>query len=54
MALGITQVVVGQINEAYAVLAVHLLFLAVLAVRPGGLFAGHQVAAEVRGAGGLG
>lgn len=38
IALGVTQVVVGNINEAYAVLAVHLLFLAVLAVRPGGLF----------------
>jgi branched-chain amino acid transport system permease protein len=40
MALGITQVVVGEINQAYAVLAVHLLFLAVLAVRPAGLFSG--------------
>jgi branched-chain amino acid transport system permease protein len=39
VALGVTQVVVGEINEAYAVLAVHLLFLAVLAVRPAGLFA---------------
>ena len=39
MALGVTQVVVGQVNQAYAVLAVHLLFLAVLAVRPSGLFA---------------
>lgn len=38
MALGVTQVVVGEINQAYAVLAVHLLFLAVLAVRPAGLF----------------
>lgn len=38
IALGVTQVVVGNLNEAYAVLAVHLLFLAVLAVRPGGLF----------------
>jgi branched-chain amino acid transport system permease protein len=42
MALGVTQVVVGQVNEAYAVLAAHLLFLAVLAVRPGGLFAGQH------------
>jgi branched-chain amino acid transport system permease protein len=42
MALGVTQVVVGQVNQAYAVLAVHLLFLAVLAVRPAGLFTGHQ------------
>jgi branched-chain amino acid transport system permease protein len=39
VALGVTQVVVGEVNEAYAVLAVHLLFLAVLAVRPAGLFA---------------
>jgi hypothetical protein len=31
------------------VLAVHLLFLAVLTVRPGGLFASHQAAAEARG-----
>jgi len=38
IALGVTQVVVGEINEAYAVLAVHLLFLLVLAVRPAGLF----------------
>jgi branched-chain amino acid transport system permease protein len=46
MALGVTQVVVGQVNQAYAVLAVHLLFLAVLAVRPSGLFAAHQAARE--------
>ena len=46
MALGVTQVVVGQVNQAYAVLAVHLLFLAVLAVRPNGLFASHQAARE--------
>jgi branched-chain amino acid transport system permease protein len=38
IALGVTQVVVGTINEAYAILAVHLLFLLVLAVRPRGLF----------------
>jgi branched-chain amino acid transport system permease protein len=38
IALGVTQVVVGEINQAYAVLAVHLLFLLVLAVRPAGLF----------------
>ena len=38
MALGVTQVVVGQVNQAYAVLAVHLLFLGFLAVRPTGLF----------------
>jgi branched-chain amino acid transport system permease protein len=54
MALGVTQVVVGQVNQAYAVLAVHLLFLAVLAVRPGGLFTGHQVARQARGFGALG
>jgi branched-chain amino acid transport system permease protein len=54
VALGITQVVVGEINQSYAVLAVHLLFLAVLTVRPGGLFAGHQEGREVRGAGVLG
>jgi branched-chain amino acid transport system permease protein len=49
MALGVTQVVVGQVNEAYAVLAAHLLFLAVLAVRPGGLFAGQHAVREARG-----
>ena len=38
VALGVTQVVVGQVNQAYAVLAVHLLFLGFLAVRPTGLF----------------
>jgi len=54
MALGITQVVVGVVNQSYAVLAVHLLFLAVLAVRPGGLFTSHQVASEVAGQGALG
>ena len=42
MALGVTQVVVGELNQAYAVLAVHLLFLLVLAVRPAGLFARGQ------------
>lgn len=46
MALGVTQSVVGQVNQAYAVLAVHLLFLAVLAVRPAGLFTSHQAARE--------
>jgi branched-chain amino acid transport system permease protein len=46
MALCVTQVVVGQVNQAYAVLAVHLLFLAVLAVRPSGLFAGHRATRE--------
>jgi len=38
VALGVTQVVVGQVNQAYAVLAVHLLFLGFLAIRPTGLF----------------
>jgi branched-chain amino acid transport system permease protein len=38
VALGLTQVVVGVDYQAYATLAVYLLFLAVLAVRPGGLF----------------
>jgi len=51
MALGVTQVVVGEINEAYAVLAVHLLFLAVLTVRPGGLFTRGQALREIRGQG---
>jgi len=42
MALGVTQLVVGEIDQAYAMLAVHLFFLLVLAVRPAGLFApGH-------------
>jgi branched-chain amino acid transport system permease protein len=50
IALGVTQVVVGNINQAYAVLAVHLLFLLVLAVRPGGLFrAGQAQTAQVLG-----
>jgi branched-chain amino acid transport system permease protein len=44
IALGVTQVVVGEINQAYAVLAVHLLFLLVLAVRPAGLFPAGQPA----------
>ncbi|HXW43899.1 MAG TPA: branched-chain amino acid ABC transporter permease [Streptosporangiaceae bacterium] len=54
VALGVTQVVVGEINEAYAVLAVHLLFLAVLTVRPGGLFTRGQTLREIRGQGALG
>jgi hypothetical protein len=47
----VTQVVVGAVNQAYAVLSVHLLFLLVLAVRPAGLFPGGQQArvAEVLG-----
>ena len=49
--LGVTQVVVGEVNQAYAVLAVNLLFLAVLTVRPGGLFTSHQAAREIQGAG---
>ena len=44
IALGVTQVVVGEINQAYAVLAVHLLFLLVLAIRPAGLFPSGQQA----------
>ena len=39
VALGLTQQLVGQWNSQYAVLAVHLLFLLVLAVRPQGLLA---------------
>ena len=35
---------VGELNQAYAVLAVHLLFLLVLAVRPAGLFPSGQQA----------
>jgi branched-chain amino acid transport system permease protein len=46
IALGVTQQVVGQWNVQYAVLAVHLLFFLVLAVRPRGFFA----AAEPSGA----
>ena len=42
IALGVTQVVVGTVNEAYAVLAAHLLFLLVLAIRPRGLFPAAQ------------
>jgi len=49
--LGITQGLVGQANESYAVLAVYLLCLAVLAVRPGGLFTSRQAAREVPAAG---
>jgi branched-chain amino acid transport system permease protein len=44
--LGIVQVVVGQLNQQYAVLAVHLLFLLVLAVRPSGLFRSGQPSAD--------
>jgi branched-chain amino acid transport system permease protein len=51
VALGVTQVVVGEINEAYAVLAVHLLFLAVLTIRPGGLFTTSQAVREIRAQG---
>ncbi len=51
VALGVTQVVVGEINQAYAVLAVNLLFLAVLTVRPGGLFTSHQAVRELQGIG---
>ncbi|MFF5292144.1 hypothetical protein [Paractinoplanes globisporus] len=38
IALGLTQQLVGEWNSHYAVLAVHLLFLLVLAVRPQGIF----------------
>jgi len=38
IALGLTQQLVGEWNSQYAVLAVHLLFLLVLAVRPQGIF----------------
>ena len=43
--LGVAQVVVGQVNQQYAVLAVHLLFLLVLAIRPSGLFRSGQPSA---------
>jgi len=39
VALGLTQQLIGQWNSQYAVLAVHVLFLVVLAVRPQGMFA---------------
>jgi branched-chain amino acid transport system permease protein len=51
VALGVTQVVVGDVNQAYAVLAVNLLFLAVLTVRPGGLFSSRQAVRELQGQG---
>jgi branched-chain amino acid transport system permease protein len=51
VALGVTQVVVGEINQAYAVLAVHLLFLAVLTIRPGGLFSGRRAVSGLLGQG---
>ena len=54
VALGVTQVVVGEVNQAYAVLAVNLLFLAVLTVRPGGLFTSRQVVREAAGQGAAG
>jgi branched-chain amino acid transport system permease protein len=38
IALGLTQQLVGAWHSQYAVLAVHLLFLLVLAIRPQGLF----------------
>jgi branched-chain amino acid transport system permease protein len=49
--MGVTQVVVGEANQAYAVLAVNLLFLAVLTVRPGGLFTSRQALREMQGQG---
>jgi branched-chain amino acid transport system permease protein len=42
IALGVVQQLAGQWHPQYAVLAVHLLFLFVLAVRPQGLFPGAQ------------
>jgi branched-chain amino acid transport system permease protein len=39
VALGVAQAVGNQVNPAYQVLSGHLLFLAVLAFRPSGLFA---------------
>lgn len=39
MALGVAQTVGAQIDPGYTVLAGHLLFLTVLTVRPGGVFA---------------
>lgn len=39
MALGVAQTVGSQIDPGYTVLAGHLLFLAVLTLRPGGVFA---------------
>jgi branched-chain amino acid transport system permease protein len=42
IALGVTQQLVGHWSSQYAVLAVHLLFLFVLAVRPQGIFASAQ------------
>jgi branched-chain amino acid transport system permease protein len=54
VALGVTQVVVGEVNQAYAVLAVNLLFLAVLTVRPGGLFTSRQAVREIQGQGAFG
>ncbi|HUC57370.1 MAG TPA: branched-chain amino acid ABC transporter permease [Streptosporangiaceae bacterium] len=54
LALGVTQVVVGQINQDYAVLAVHLLFLAVLTVRPGGLFTSSHAIREIGAQGAAG
>lgn len=42
--LGVAQQIGGQINPQYQVLAGHLVFLAVLAVRPRGLFGARAVA----------
>jgi branched-chain amino acid transport system permease protein len=46
VALGVAQAVGTQVNPAYQVLAGHLLFLAILAFRPSGLFA-RRTAREV-------
>ena len=43
MLLGVTQVLVSQVSVPYAILASQLLFLAVLAVRPQGLFGNPQI-----------
>jgi len=51
VALGLTQQLVGQWNSQYAVLAVHVLFLVVLAVRPQGLFAAAPPPVALPGAG---
>jgi len=51
VALGLTQQVVGQWNSQYAVLAVHVLFLVVLAVRPQGMFAAAASPVALPGAG---
>jgi branched-chain amino acid transport system permease protein len=46
IAIGLTQQLVSEWNVQFAVLAVHLLFLAVLAVRPQGLLAAGEASAR--------